>query len=129
MSQVLVPLPVEGPHVILYTLSDDSGVAVMGTGGGYAGVDVQIVLPGQVRPPVPTNNVQATMIAQQMGSQDRAPATVGGAQKPSTVQRNKEEFKGYTNDQIKEALLKEKAEAEEEERMQVRIQLQSARHV
>jgi len=101
-----------------YTIGDDSGVAVMGSGGGFAEVQVQIVMPGQVRPPVPTHPTQQPQLTQNTSSLvPQAPAApVGGTQsKPKA----KLDLKGYTNEQIKDALLKEKQEAEEEERMQM----------
>ena len=116
--QVLIPLPVEGPQAMWYTIGDDSGVAVMGSGGGFAEVQVQIVMPGQVRPPVPTHPTQP-QVTQNTTSNlvpQAPPAPVGGTQ---SRPKPKLDLKGYTNEQIKDALLKEKMEADEEERMQM----------
>eukprot|EP00283_Hemiselmis_rufescens_P021881 CAMPEP_0173437412 /NCGR_PEP_ID=MMETSP1357-20121228/18013_1 /TAXON_ID=77926 /ORGANISM="Hemiselmis rufescens, Strain PCC563" /LENGTH=242 /DNA_ID=CAMNT_0014402591 /DNA_START=24 /DNA_END=749 /DNA_ORIENTATION=+ len=109
LGKVQIPLPPqEGPIATWHGISDDQGNPVQGA-GGLAEVYVQLVMPGQTRIPIAPQPTQPTVVAQP--KEDKPVASSAKPVEGSTT--------GYTNEQIKEALVKEKEDAEAEERNQM----------
>eukprot|EP00961_Rhodomonas_salina_P067286 903592-Rhodomonas_salina.3 len=100
--QVTIPLPPTVNSAIKQNLEDDSGVVIQGAGGGYAPITVQVTMPGQ-QPPNPNQFVNK-------------PMTPGPTGRSARLTESQLERRGYTSDQIKRTLQKQREALAAEEK-------------
>lgn len=102
IGRVTIPLPPTVNSAIKQNLEDDSGVVIQGAGGGYAPITVQVTMPGQ-QPPNPNQFVNK-------------PMTPGPTGRSARLTESQLERRGYTSDQIKRTLQKQREALAAEEK-------------
>ena len=81
---------------------------LQGAGGSFAEVQIQLVMPGQIRPPVPAGPPPAPAAVPPPPPAAAPQPQKVGPEPAKAKGKPKEETKGYTNEQIKEALQQER---------------------